>query len=134
MNIFELLVLILNGIKNHYVAYHPFFYTSSLWFRILIDLALGVTIFIRLKDLILNFSKKKHSYKKYYLPLLLYSIAISPDVWQVLTISPYFPPMLITFVLMESFLLILILLGRIIFTKKHLEAATSYSEDILDVD
>jgi len=134
LNIFELLVLLLIifGIKTHYDPFvsRSFFYYNA-FTRVLLDLILGSAILIRVTDLVVNFNLHNHSYKKLYLPLILYSIAIIPDMYfyilWLLFVKHLFPPMFI-------FLLpILIIIGRITFTKRQLKIET-YSEDILDAN
>lgn len=135
LNIFELLVLLLiaNAIWKNYSTPHPFFYASSLPIKILLDIVLTSVIFIRLKDLMSNFNQQALSSKKFYLPLLLYSITIIPNIWKIFQIGSYFPPLLVLISMIQLLLLILILIIRIIATKRHLKTV-AYSEDILDVD
>lgn len=137
LNIFELLVLFLiaNAVWKSYTGHfsHPFFYSESIPIRILLDVLLGIAIFIRLGDLISNFNQKPLSLIKFYLPLLLYSIAIIPSIWKTIKISSYFQPILILTTLIGFFLPIFILIGRITFTKRQLKIET-YSEDILDAN
>lgn len=135
LNIFEMLLLLLIsiGIKVHYDPYvsNPFYSNTSCCDRIIIDIVLVYIILIRLKDLVFNFNRSSPSPKKYYRPLIIYTIAIIPDMYFYITFllfaKHFFPMMAI------CLLPILILIIRIIATKKYLEAMT-YSEDILDVD
>jgi hypothetical protein len=135
LNIFEILLLLLVsiGIKVHYDPHvsHSFFSTASSHDRIIIDIVLVYVILIRLKDLVLNFNPTVLSPKKYYRPLIIYTIAIVPDMYFYITFllfaKHFFPMMAI------CLLPIIILIIRIIAIKKHLKA-TTYSEDILDRD
>lgn len=134
LSIFEIIVLLFVavGIKSHYDPYisNSFFSNASCLDRIIIDIVLAYVILIRLKDLVLNFNRSISSPRKYYRPLIIYSIALIPDMYFYLTwllfVKHFFPIMVIY--LLPIFILII----RIIATKKYLEAS-SYSEDILDV-
>lgn len=134
LNVFEisLLLLIAYVIKHHYDPFvnNSFFYYNS-FFRILSDVILVCAILIRLKDLSLNFNQSPHSYKKYYLPLVIYTIAILPDLY-FYTTWLFFAKHLFPAIFIVT-LPILILIGRIIFTKKYLKTK-KYSEDILDAN
>jgi hypothetical protein len=135
LNIFEILLLLLISIsiKVHYDPYvsNPFYSNTSCCDRIIIDIVLVYIILIRLKDLILNFNRSSPSPKKYYRPLIIYTIAIIPDMYFYITFlwfAKHLFPIMIVYPLP-----ILILIIRTIAIKKHLEAVT-YSEDILDRD
>jgi hypothetical protein len=60
-------------------------------------------------------------------------MATIPDFWQIFKVYSYFHPILIWSSLIGFSLPIFILIGRIIFIKRNLEAVED-SEDILDVD
>ena len=135
LNIFEILLLlfVLICIKVHYDPYvsNSFFSSVSSCDRIIIDIMLVYVILIRLKDLVFNFNRSILYPQKYYQPLILYTIAIIPDMYFYITFllfAKHFFPIMIFYLLP-----IVILIIRIIATKKYLEAIT-YSEDILDVD
>jgi hypothetical protein len=134
LNIFELLIflLIANKLRIHYFVYNPFGGNSSFLFQLLIDSLLGIVIFIRVKDLIFNFNHKDNSSKKFYFPLLLYSIVTISNIWYLIKISSHYNPILTFASFVFVLLPIIILLGRIIFTKNRLEK-DGYSEDILDL-
>lgn len=135
LSIFEIIVLlfVVVGIKSHYDPYisNSFFSSAFTYDRTIVDIALACIILIRLKDLVLNFNRTLPNPKKYYRPLIIYSIALIPDMYFYLTwllFAKHFFPVMVIYLLP-----IFILIIRIIATKKYLEAS-SYTEDILDVN
>ncbi len=134
LNTFEFLVLSLIpfGLSSHYDPHvsSSFFYYND-FVRIILDMLLSYAILIRLKDLVFNFNQLTYSPKKFYRPFIIYTLAIIPDmyfymIW-LLFAKHFMPPMII------YLLPILILIIRIITTKRYLEAIT-YSDNILDLD
>jgi hypothetical protein len=128
-----LLLLIAVGLKSHYDPNlsNSFFSNASSYDRIILDIVIAYVIIIRLKDLIFNFTSLTYSYKKYYQPLIIYTIALIPDLYFYTTwllFAKHFFPVMIIYLLP-----ILILIIRIITIKKHLETVT-YTQDILDVN
>lgn len=133
LNIFELLVLLLiaNHIRNHYFFSPIPSYIDYFLFKLLSDIILGIAIAIRLKDLVFNFNQRTNSYKKFQLPLLLYSIGVSFFVWETIRLIPYYNNIFTFVSFFEAILPVIILSGRIIFIKRNLEALED-SEDVLD--
>ena len=129
---FLLLSLIPFGLGSHYDPHisHSFFYYNDL-VRIILDILLLYAILIRLKDLVLNFNQLTNSPKKFYRPLIIYTLAIIPDMYFYmisLLFAKHFMPLMVIYLLP-----ILILIIRIIAIKMYL-SASPYSEDILDID